>query len=208
VNPELLDALTEDFVRSGYDVQHLMRMIVNSRTYQLSVKSNKWNEDDRINFSHAIPRRLTAEQMMDAVAIATGTRTHVPGLPENMRSVYLADGMVEGGDDFLKLFGRPKRESACECERTSNVSLAHALNLVNGPLISGAVSEKENAITKLAAREANNQKVVEEIYYMVLNRPPTAAESEVDLGTGKDRLDVAEDLAWALLNSPAFLFNR
>ena len=63
-----------------------------------------------------------------------------------MRSVYLADGMASDGasNDFLKLFGRPKRETACECERTTNVSLAHALSLINGPMISDAVSDGSN----------------------------------------------------------------
>jgi len=208
VNPPLLDALTEDFLKSGFDVQHLIRTIVLSRTYQLSITPNKWNEDDRINFSHAIPRRLTAEQMMDAVAIATGTKTRVQGLPEGMRPEDAPDGMVEG-NDFLKLFGRPKRESACECERTSNVSLAHALNLVNGQLISDSVDSGENAITKLIAKEPDNRKVVEQIYYMALSRPPTDQElADVDLGSSSQRLQVAQDLAWALMNSPAFLFNR
>src|SRR5690606_36888731 len=100
VNAALLDELTEDFVRSGFDVQHLIKTITKSRTYQLSVSPNEWNEDDKINFSHAIPRRLTAEQMIDAVAIATGTEPNVQGLPDQMRSVYLADGLVEG-NDFL-----------------------------------------------------------------------------------------------------------
>jgi hypothetical protein len=126
-----------------------------------------------------------------------------------MRSVYLADGMAEGSSDFLKLFGRPKRETACECERTGNLSLAHALNLVNGPLISGAVADPTSSFKKLVESQPDNQKVVEAIYYAVLNRPPTVAESKVDLGTANpQRLEVAQDLAWALLNSPAFLFNR
>lgn len=208
VNPALLDALTEDFVKSGFDVQHLIKRIVGSRTYQLSVNPNKWNEDDRINFSHAIPRRLTAEQMIDAVSIATGTKPNVQGLPTEMRSVYLADGLMEG-NDFLKLFGRPKRESACECERTSNVSLAHALNLINGPLISGTVIDPNNDIAKLVKTEPDNRKLVDGIYYAMLSRPATDAEAAaVDLKTGEQRLEVAQDLAWALLNTPAFLFNR
>lgn len=210
-NPELLDALTESFIASNFDVRALMRQIVLSRTYQASVVSNDWNVDDTINFSHAIPRRLSAEQMMDAVAIATGTKPRVPGLPEDMRSVYLADGMAEGGgSEFLKLFGRPKRESACECERTSNVSLAHALNLINGPLISGAVSEGGNAIAKLVEKDKDNRRAVEEIYLMTLSRLPSEAELAVagELGEGAKRAEVAQDLAWALLNSPAFLFNR
>jgi hypothetical protein len=210
INPELLDALTEDFIRHNFDVQHLMRTIVASRTYQLSIRSNRWNEDDRLNFSHAAPRRLSAEQMLDCVAIATGSRPKVPGLPEGMRSVYLADGMAEGSSDFLKLFGRPKRESACECERTSNVSLAHALSLINGPVIGDAVAEPGNKIQKLVEKEPDNQKVVEEIYLSILNRMPTKAEvANVEFGSEpKHRLEVAQDLAWALLNSPAFLFNR
>jgi len=207
VNPELLDALTKDFIEHNFDVQHLIRTIVSSRTYQLSVIPNKWNEDDKINFSHAIPRRLSAEQLRDAVAIATGTKDNVAGLPAGMRSVYMADGIVE--DDFLKLFGRPKRESACECERTSNVSLAHALNLVNGPVINNAVDSTDSSIIKLVNKEQDNHKVIERIYYMILNRPPTEAEEKtIDLGEGAQRVTVAQDLAWALLNSPAFLFNR
>ena len=146
---------------------------------------------------------------MDAVAIATGTKPKVPGLPEGMRSVDAPDGMV-AGDDFLKLFGRPKRESACECERTNNVSLAHALNLINGSVIGGAVVDSSNAIMKWASKEPDNRKVIEDIYYAVLNRPPTDAEvKNIDLGADpKQRQEVAQDLAWALLNSPAFLFNR
>jgi hypothetical protein len=207
VNPELLDALTADFIEHHFDVQHLIRTIVSSRTYQLSVIPNRWNEDDKINFSHAIPRRLSAEQLRDAVAIATGTKDDIQGLPAGMRSVYMADGLVE--DDFLKLFGRPKRESACECERTSNVSLAHALNLVNGPVINNAVDSPDSAIVKLVKAEPDNRKVVQRIYYMILNRAPTEAEyATLDLGQGAHRVEVAQDLAWALLNSPAFLFNR
>ena len=207
-NPELLDALTQDFIDHNFDVEHLIRTIVLSRTYQLSVIPNKWNEDDKVNFSHAIPRRLSAEQLRDAVAIATGTREVTEGLPDGMRSVYMADGLVE--DDFLKLFGRPKRESACECERTSNVSLAHALNLVNGPVINNACDSPDSDIVKLAASEPDNRKVVEQIYFAILNRAPTEKEMQaIDLGAaGPARVQVAQDLAWALLNSPAFLFNR
>ena len=168
VNPELLDALTQDFIDHQFDVEHLIRTVVMSRTYQLSVIPNQWNEDDRINFSHMLPRRLSAEQLRDAVSIATGTSEVTQGLPAGMRSVYMADGLVE--DDFLKLFGRPKRETACECERTSNVSLAHALNLVNGPVINNAVDSADSAIVKLVNSEPDNRKVIDRIYYAVLNR--------------------------------------
>jgi hypothetical protein len=206
-DPELLDALTQDFSDHQFDVEHLIRTIVLSRTYQLSVIPNKWNEDDKTNFSHAIPRRLSAEQLRDAVAIATETREITQGLPEGMRSVYMADGLVE--DDFLKLFGRPKRETACECERTNNVSLAHALNLVNGPIINNAVDAADSAIVKWVNSQPDNHKVIDNIYFAVLGRAATENEMKaIDLGAGAQRLQVAQDLAWALLNSPAFLFNR
>ena len=148
---------------------------------------------------------------MDAVAIATGTEPKVPGLPRGhaQRLPGRRHG-AKGGNDFLKLFGRPKRETACECERTTNVSLAHALNLINGPLISGAVSDGRQR-PRQAGRpnEPDNRKVIEDIYYSILNRLPTDAEvASIDLGAGPQRLEVAQDLAWALLNSPAFLFNR
>lgn len=210
-NPELLDALTDDFVKSGFDMQRLVRTIVTSRAYQASVVANPWNNDDKINFSHFLPRRLSAEQMMDAVALATGVKPKVQGLPEGMRAVYLADGLTDTGSDFLKLFGRPKRETACECERTSNISLAHALNLVNGPLISGAVTDPASTLSKLIEKEKDNRKVVEEIYLATLNRMPTTDEMKLadELGDDpKQRLEVAQDVAWALMNSPAFLFNR
>ncbi len=206
-NPELLDALKDDFVKSGFNVRHLMRNICLSRTYQLSIDKNKWNEDDNVNFSHAVPRRLSAEQMLDAIAIATGDRPKFKGLPAGMRPVELPDGIV-AGNDFLSLFGRPKRQSACECERTSNVTLAHALNLINGTTISDSLSAPANRIAKIVEGEKDDQKVVEDIYFSVLNRPPTEKElATADFSTGS-RLEVAQDLAWALMNSPAFLFNR
>ncbi len=207
-NPELLDALTEDFVKSGFNIRHLMKVICTSRTYQLSFRRNKWNEDDTLNYSHATPRRLSAEQLMDAVNLATGARPNFSGMPIDMRAVDIPDGTVQG-DDFLSLFGRPKRQSACECERSSNVTLSHALNLINGSTIGEAVDAGASRITRLVASESDNHKVVEEIYYSVLNRPPTAKEiAVIDLGEGSKRLEAAQDLAWALINSPAFLFNR
>lgn len=207
-NPALLDALTEHFVSSGFDVRQLMATICKSRTYQLSIRKNHWNEDDDLNFSHALPRRLSAEQMLDAIAVATGTQPKFKDVPAGLRAVELPDGLVKG-NDFLALFGRPKRQSACECERTSNVSLAHALNLINGAALGDAVQAPDSRIARLVEGEKDDQKLVEEIYLCCLNRPPTPEEVRaVELPAGAARLEAAQDLAWALMNSPAFLFNR
>lgn len=207
-NAALLDALTAEFVSGGHDVKRLLRTICQSRTYQLSILPNRWNEDDLVNFSHAVPRRLSAEQMLDAVAAATGFRPQFKDLPAGLRAVEVPDGMV-GGNDFLALFGRPKRQSACECERSSNVTLSHALNLINGPTLGECVSNPANRLKKLVESEPDNRKVIEEIYLSCLNRPPTDKElTGIPLGEGGQRLESAQDLTWALLNSPAFLFNR
>src|SRR5688572_26584491 len=85
-NPELLDALTKDFIESGFDAQHILRTICKSRTYQLSVATNKWNEDDTINYSHSIPRRLTAETLFDAIHLAAGSTVKLPGVPAGFRA--------------------------------------------------------------------------------------------------------------------------
>lgn len=205
-NGELLEALTKDFIEGGYDLRRLMRTIVGSRTYQLSITANRWNDDDTINFSRQSPRRLSAEQMLDAIAAATGHRPKFQDLPVGMRAVQVPDGKV-AGNDFLMLFGRPKRQSACECERSGNVTLSHALNLINGKTIGESVGAEASRIAKLVASEKDDGKVVEEIYLSCLSRMPTSKEmSAMKLGT--ERLEGAQDLAWALMNTPAFLFNR
>ncbi len=207
-NAALLDALTSQFIASNFNLRELMRTICNSHTYQLSFVPNKWNGDDQLNFSHAKPRRLSAEQLYDAVAFVTGANKQFSGLPKGMRSVQVADGKVPG-DEFLTLFGRPKRQSACECERTSNITLSHAMSLINGSTIGEAVSAPHNNIEKLVEREKDNAKLVEELYYLILSRPPSEAELKLaDLSGAPTRLEGTQDLAWALLNSPAFLFNR
>src|SRR5205814_1052073 len=160
--------LTTYFVENRFDLKKLMRLICQSRSYQLSIAQNKWNEDDTVNFSHALPRRLSAEQMVDALAVATGTRVKLNGVPTGMRAVQIPDGMV-AGNDFLTLFGRPKRQSACECERSSNLTLSHALSLINGTTISDAISSATSRIAKLAETEKDDNKLVADIYLNCLS---------------------------------------
>ena len=205
-NAPLLEALTEDFLQSNFDTRKLIRTICTSRTYQLSFKKNKWNEDDKINFASAQPRRLSAEQMVDAVALVTGHRPR--NLPAGMRAAEAPDAKI-AGDDFLTLFGRPKRQSACECERSSNLTLSHAMNLLNGATIGEAVNAPDNQIAALVQGQPDDKKLIEELYFTILNRAPNEKEFALaDLKSGGTRLEAAQDLAWALLNSPAFLFNR
>jgi hypothetical protein len=209
-NPELLDALTKDFVDSGFDMKYIMKTITRSRTYQQSIITNKWNKADTINFSHAVARRLTAEQLLDAIGIATGSRPRFEEMPKTFRAVQLPDSNVKD-DGFLKLFGRPERESSCECERSTEVSLAHAMNLINGPTVGEALIDPEGRIAHLIKTNHDDRVLVEELYLATLSRSPGKNEYAVaieHLANAESKEEGAQDLLWALLNSPAFLFNR
>ena len=146
---------------------------------------------------------------METVGAATGVTSRIAGLPAGARPVEAPDGFVKN-DDFLKLFGRPKRDSACECARTNKLSLAHALSLVNGQTIHGAVVSGAGRVAAVVNVETDDKNVVAALYWAALCRAPTAHELETfgDLGGPDQRLENAQDLMWALINSPAFLFNR
>src|SRR5437870_7780360 len=200
INPALLDALAKDFIDHDFDLRHLMRTIANSRTYQASIATNEWNEKDGENFSHAIPRRLSAEELMDAVALATGVRPVFPEAPPDTRAEQLTDPHI-GKGGFLDLFGRPSRESSCECERRSDLSLPQALNLVNGRTISDAVADSAGRIAKAVLGSEPDRELVEELYLASLSRPPSAAELDKGskyLESGSGRAAKAQDLLWAL----------
>jgi hypothetical protein len=209
-NAALLDWLTEDFIAHEFDLKHLIRQIVSSQTYQRSIVTNAFNADDALYASHAVPRRLTAEQLYDAIMTATGSPSSIPGVPSGFRATQLPDSKVDLS--FLDLFGRPPRESPCECERTSEVSLSQTLNLINGPTIGDAVSHPQSRVARLIRDEkVDDSRLIDEIYLSVLCRFPTDEERQQGIryiAEVGNRLEAAQDLVWALINSPAFLFNR
>jgi hypothetical protein len=208
-NPALLDALTKDFVDHGFDLRHLMRTIANSRAYQAGIETNEWNAKDFDNFSHATPRRLSAEQLMDALTLATGIRPNFPEAPPDTAAQQLVDPHI-GREGFLDLFGRPARESACECERRADLSLPQALNLVNGKTISDAVADGNGRIAKAVLAGRSDRDLIEELYLAALSRPPSDAEianASKYLSARGGRTERVQDLLWALVNSKAFLYN-
>jgi hypothetical protein len=177
-NPELLDRLTAEFIDSGFDVRALMRRICTSRTYQRSVEANEWNADDDEHFAKARARRLPAEVLFDALYRATGVRPHLPGVPSDTRARDLVEPSLATVDGFLDLFGRPPRESACECERSDGMSLGQALNLVNGPTIANAIESPDSAIAEIVEWEREPARVIDALYLRFLGRRATAAEAE------------------------------
>ncbi len=181
-NPALLDYLTKEFLDSNFDVRHVIKTIVKSRTYQLSVATNAWNADDKTNYSHAIARRLPAEVLLDSVYRVTGAKSKFPGVPEGTRAAALPDSGVELPSGFLNTFGRPARESACECERTSGLQLGPVMALVSGPTIGDAIADPNNELTKMVGLINDDKALVAELFLRILNRPATEAEIAACLG--------------------------
>jgi len=175
VNPQLLDALTKDFVEHNYDLRHLIRTIVNSRTYQLSFNSNEWNVDDETNFSHAPPRRLNAEQLYDGISIATGTKPFFKDVPFGFTAEELPDPKI-GKGGFLELFGQPDRQTSCECERRTDVSLVQALNLLNDPVFTEAAQSLAVRVLEEAPRDWEHR--LDSLFQLCLSRSPNPNERE------------------------------
>ena len=197
-NPELLSHLEIGFIQSGFDVRSLMREICNSRTYQLSVGTNKWNDDDNTNYSHAYPKRLPAEVLYDTIHFAVGSQSTIPGMQAGMRAIQLPDSGVKLDDGFLANLGRPVRESSCECERSSEMQLGSVMALVSGPTIESAISDDDNGLAELVETEADDRKLVEQLFLRILSRPATDDEVASGLATfeqiRRDNSDVASAL--------------
>ncbi|MDB5311031.1 MAG: hypothetical protein JWO38_5233 [Gemmataceae bacterium] len=209
-NPELLAALAKYTTENKYDVRKLITLITASRTYQTSSRPNATNEKDERNFSRAQFKRPDAEVLLDIVCQATGVPERFTGSPGTTRAVQLWDSKVRS--DFLKLFGRPNRVTACECERTREPSVAQVLNLLNSPDVQAKLSHEAGTVARLVREQTDDGKLVEELYLTFFARLPTAAEKDFAVGHLKthtaSRRQAVEDLAWALLNSTEFLFNH
>ena len=143
-NAALLDALSSHFLSSGYDLKDLVRTICQSSLYQLDSAPNQYNAVDRQNFSRFYPKRITAETLLDAVDALTGSQSHFDGLPPSLSAVDLPDNSYNASSYFLSVFGRPDSLSACECERSSQASLAQSLHLLNAKDIQEKLTASPN----------------------------------------------------------------
>lgn len=208
-NPELFDRLGQEFVKSGYDMRGLVRTICNSRTYQLSTRTNPTNETDTSNFAHAMPRRMPAEQLLDAICQVTETPQKFGGLPLGARAAQVADGGT--GNYFLDIFGRPTRQSACSCERRNEPTLSQALHLINGDTVQARVQAGSGLLARLLAAETPHEEITREIYLAAYSRPPNEEEMKRatdHLAGYEDKKQGLEDLFWAVLNSAEFVFQH
>jgi hypothetical protein len=207
-NEKLLSALADKLVEYKFDLKRLMRDILLSRTYQAASATAGNNAEDRVYASHALPRRLHAEVLMDAIGRATDVRAKF-GPYET--AVSIPDNRVGDGSGFLELFGRSRRENACECERSEETNVGMVLNLLTGPTVNDRLTNPNGRVARAVAANLPPKQVVEEFYLAALSRRPNAKEeaAALKLMAGAPNLkEGAEDLMWSLLNMKEFMFNH
>ena len=207
-NRELLSFLERSFVDSGYDLKALIRLLLNARVYQLSSVPNESNSGDNQNFSRYYVKRLSAEILLDAISDATGVPETFPGHPRGTRAIELWDNRMPSY--FLEIFGRPPRNSPCECGRISDPTISQALHLMNAPEIERKISHPKGRVARLVASGADQNHITEEICLATLGRFPSEGERRIaqELFAGAPTRDAAEDFLWTLLNSYDFIFVR
>lgn len=208
-NPALWKALNEDFASHGFDMKHLMRTILNSRTYQLSSETLADNEADTRFYSHYYARRLPAELLLDAFSQVTAIPDQFPGYPAGIRAQQLPDPALDSY--FLSLFGRSDRVTACACERMGDVTMSQLLHLQNGDTISRKIEAGGGALAELLKSTPDNTQAIQRLFLATLARNPQQTELNSILGSlnqNASRDEVFRDLLWALLNSKEFSFNH
>ncbi len=208
-NPEVLDALADDFIEHKFDLRHLMRQIMTSRVYQLSSRPRPENAALARFYTHYNVKRLPAEVLLDGVDSVCGTQEKFTGIPAGTRAIELPDPNF--ASYFLDTLGRPQRVVTCECERTTEPNLAQVLHIPNGEVLNGKIADKNGRVAKLVAAHESDEPIVVELFLRTLGRHP----SDEDMTCAKDiiaqapaRQEGVEDLLWALLNSREFLFNH
>ncbi len=210
-NLALWKTLNQEFVASEYSLKHVMRLILNSRTYQLMSATRESNFRDSRFLSHFQARRLPAEVLLDAICSVTDQPESFTGYPVGLRAVQIPDPFTESY--FLTLFGRSARTTACACERSGDVTLPQLLHLQNGDGLYEKIRSGDGLLSKLVAAQADDSTVVDELYLTTLSRFPTSEEragiNKAIAGVDRaDRLEFFADLLWALMNSKEFTFNH
>lgn len=209
-NGPLLDALAKDFRAHNHDLKHLIRTILTSYVYGLSSVPNERNVMDTRNYSRHYRQRLRAETLLDAVCDITGIPEKFQAAPPGTRANAL--WTVRTDSLFLDTFGRPDPNQDPPCERTTDSSVVQALHLMNAPALHDKVTSDRGLPARLTASNPTADQIAEELYIRTYSRLPSEEERKLvaklmgEAKTARERRTLVEDLLWALLNTPEFLF--
>jgi hypothetical protein len=207
-NPALWKALIKEFVAKNYDRKHMMRLILNSRAYQLSATTGSANEKDQRFYSHYYVRRLPAEVLHDAIYTLTGVPDRFDGYPLGMRAVQIPDPNVR--TPFFAVFGRSERLTPCACERSNDVTLVHTLHLLGSDPNARKISAADGRLAPLVKSKMTDTELMDELMMIAFGRTPTDRERSVFMRyrEGRSREEAFESYMWALLNTKEFVFNH
>ena len=221
-NEPLLEAISAHLVKNRYDLKALMRLILQSETYQRTSAPLPENMGDQKYYSRYYPRRLMAEVLQDAI-------TSVTRISPKYDKITLADGSTQGTNFyrdgtralqlfdssvtsyFLKTFGRNEREITCECERSNKPSMVQVLHLSNGDTLNSNLRSEQSCVNVMIPQ--SDEEIIEETYLLCLSRPPSDGERKrliamFDSTPETERRAAIEDLFWALMTSREFLFQH
>jgi Protein of unknown function (DUF1549)/Protein of unknown function (DUF1553)/Bacterial Ig-like domain (group 2) len=217
-NDALLNALVKDFVAHNYDVNYLVRTIMQSATYQTSSAPLKENADDDKYGSHYVIKRLPAEVLLDAYSEVTQRPEKFDGYATGMRALQLPDTAVTSY--FLTAFGRPIRQQTRESERTSVPTITQALHIINGDTLNNKLRDPDNSVDMMYRLGFSDEQIVDYLYLASYSRHPkdperkaltgalASAEQEKVPGVDDPRLAALRDMTWSLLTSQEFMFNH
>ncbi len=219
-HPALLAALSGEFVKSGFSLKHVIRLVMNSRAYQTTSAPNETNRDDELNYARPSVRRLTAEQLFDTLHQVTGVTPEFRNFPAGTRAAELPGARLEGRrgrrtqlspDAFMAIFGKPPRITTCDCERSAETTMGQAFQMISGPAVNELLTQSDNRLGSLLEAVKSNRDLVTELYWTVLTRAPgetELAKTRAHIEQAQDRRSAVEDVLWGLLNAKEFVLRR
>jgi hypothetical protein len=226
-NGKLLDLLAKEFIEHNFDIRHMERIILNSRVYQLGSKTNETNKLDKNNYAHSYVRPMMAEVVVDVLNSALGTsevfaptlkpnqkgKINLPTIKPDIRAIELGTSLVQSPTAayVLRIFGRPPRSSACDCQRAMDPALPQKLFLMTDATLMGKINSPTGRLQSLLKSKRSDDEILEELFLATLSRRPTEADrkSFADYRrTVADRRTLFTDTLWALINTREFILNH
>jgi hypothetical protein len=213
-NEKLLDALAKEFIDSKFDIRHMERLILNSRTYQLGSKANETNKLDKNNYARSYIRPLMAEAVLDVVNSALGVEERWgPDVKPGSRAIQVGASQIQNQAlaYAFRIFGRPPRTAACDCERAMEPALPQKLYLMTDQGLLAKLNAPEGRLQQLLKSQISDDELLDELFLATVSRLPTETDRKAFADyrrTVPDRRTAFTDTMWALINTREFILNH